>query len=136
MNSLIPPVEAEKLLGCLAEWNALTRQESLAIERDDWTSLERAQTSKQALQRILDELLAPMGRVGSAGRWGSPEIKSKVLSLLEQLKAGERENASALDRKLSQKRQGIENLNQATRNLRQIHRAYGSGPSAGWQSYS
>lgn len=118
-------------LELLRQWHVWTLAESSALETSDWKSLHRAQEAKRDLRRSMDEALADSSRAVELG-FRSREWK-ELIRAVEKL---ERENFVRLGLKLEVAGEEMSRLEQTSRNLRQVQRAYRSNSNAAWQWYS
>jgi hypothetical protein len=112
-------------------WRTLTERERDAIQAADWPRLAEVQAKKQQLQ---DDIRQAEAAAGS--RPGAPDPELRPPGMGDQLLALERENAQALAEKRRELRQQLDALDQTSRNLHQVHRAYAQGREPAWQSYS
>lgn len=117
--------ESSVLIGMLREWLALTQSETEAILREDWRSLDVAQSAKSRL----------MGRLQEFGPV-SPEQRSLSSDLVSRISGQEASNRDLLGGKMDRSRTEMQGLGSSARQLRQIQTAYRGGTAPGWQWYS
>jgi hypothetical protein len=122
--------ETPLLLQLYERWRTLTEQEREAIQTSNWTRLAELQAAKQQLQ---EDIM----RVGQyAAGPGAPPLEPRLGRLGAELIALETENARALAEQRRRAQEAQLSLDQVSRNLHQLHRAYAHGREPAWQSYS
>ena len=120
-----------QLLQLYDHWRTLTERERDAIQASDWPRLAEVQAKKQQLQEDIMQAGAAAGN-----RSGFPGLEQRHPALGDQLILLELENARALAEKRRELKQQQQALDQTSRNLHQLHRAYAQGREPAWQSYS
>ena len=126
----------EELLALSQRWQHLTVADGEAIHRWDWPAVEQLQAVKHELQQTIatatETLCAECARHGINTAALTQEIQGVVARLLEQ----ETGNSNALAAARQQAHAGLQQIDSAHRNLRQLQKAYAPEPEAGWQSYT
>ncbi len=121
----------DRLLQLYDQWRVFTESEREAIHASDWVKVTAAQAEKQRLQ---EEIMLAGEAAADPARMRPPTPRLQAVG--EHLILLERENAAAL----ADKRRAMEleqhGLDQTSRNLQQVHRAYAQGREPAWQSYS
>jgi molecular chaperone GrpE (heat shock protein) len=121
------------LIRLFAEWRRLTERESQAILSDDWKGAARHQNQKEQLQ---EEMTRAIERIRSSDESASGEEQRRFHSVASELAALETRNRDLLRDKRQRRQAEVERLNQTTRDLHGVRRAYGSNTAPHWQSYS
>lgn len=125
-----------ELLDLYREWGHITRLESEAIQASAWLKVEALQNSKYRLQPPILEATQSIQAEAQRKMLPREAIDRELRLIVHELIQSERRNAD----KLASMRENLEQqraeLNRTSRNLRQIHRAYSSGNSPAWHSYS
>ena len=127
---------SSQLRSLYEQWRLLTEQEGTAIRAADWTRVGECQSEKNRLQsriqKVDDELEQELRTRGGSRKALENEFRAVVQELIQR----EREN----DRELAAQRgiaeESRQELHQASRQLRQVHRAYAPGQPPLWHSYS
>lgn len=118
---------ADELAALYAQWRNLTQDEGRSIEAGDWPEVEHFQSAKRRLQPRITEV---------SQRLDAETHERQFRSVVEGLMELERGNSATLLRKRrAAERQRLE-LDQASRNLRQLHKSYVPPCRNNWQSYS
>jgi hypothetical protein len=118
----------EGLFDILESWRRLTVCECAAILESHWQKVAEYQGEKQLLQPEIDRLLN--------GSTIQQFIDSTIQRAVSELISLERANAALIAEKRSVAEKQRGELERASRNLRQVHRAYGSEQNPVWNSYS
>ncbi len=119
---------SDELSALYRQWRRLTESESQAIRANAWAQVEAVQSAKARLQPRIAEVSAALEPVAHEQRF------YPVVEELIQLEQGNRELIQA-QRQIAQLQK--EQLDQSSRNLRQLHRSYAPTIArAHWQSYS
>jgi hypothetical protein len=118
---------AEELHALYLQWRQLTRSEGEAIRLAAWTQVEQCQLAKGRLQPRISEVSARLDAVAH-----EREFRPVVDELIQL----EKQNREVLQAQRQVARQQKDELDQASRHLRQIHRSYVPVAPAHWQSYS
>jgi phage shock protein A len=113
------------LVELLRQWRDTTLEESQAIEQGRWEVVTACQAQKSNWMR--DWPFAPMELA---------EAPAEVRALVEEIVALERRNYDHLTTNLENTRQQLEAIGQSRRQLRQLRRAYGTGQTSAWESWS
>ncbi len=126
----------ESLGELYAEWRRASDAEGRAIQAGDWPAVEEWQQCKMTLKaRILPAAEAWQKRWPRREQ-GQVEFEREFRPIVTELISLEHRN----DEWLRLRRQTAEAerkaMEDSRRNLRGLHRAYGSGPQPHWQSYS
>jgi hypothetical protein len=119
-----------ELLQLYDHWRALTERERKAIQAADWLQLAEVQSRKQQLQEDIRQAAA------AASHGPVQDMEYRHPEIGEQLMWLEQQNARTLAEKLQELRQQQQALDQTSRTLHQLHRAYAQGRESAWQSYS
>jgi hypothetical protein len=117
----------EELHALYQQWRRLTEEEGQGIAASDWGQVEQCQSAKARLQpRIVEvsQRLAPSVH--------QLQFQPVVAQLLEL----ERANRVRLDAQRGDAQARRQELDRATRHLRQLHLSYVPPARANWQSYS
>ncbi len=117
----------DELVALYEQWRNLTEDEGRSIEAGAWPEVEHFQSAKRRLQPRITELSQ---RIDAETHEG--QFRAVVESLMEL----ERRNSSTLVRKRQVAEEQRLELDQATRNLRQLHKSYVPSSRTHWQSYS
>ncbi len=127
---------AADLLRLLTEWRQLTEREGEAISRDDWACVTRQQELKAELRQRLTPAFAAVRSSRPRSAAGPGDEDCLFDSIISELVALETRNRDRLRARREVRQADLERLNATVANLRELRRAYGSGPSSLWQSYS
>jgi hypothetical protein len=117
----------DELSALYQQWRSLSEDEGGAIEAGAWTSVEQFQTAKARLQPRIVELSQRLDAVTHKRRF------RKVVEGLMQL---ERHNSALLQRQRQDAEAQKQDLDRASRQLRQLHKSYVPPVRTHWQSYS
>jgi hypothetical protein len=117
----------EELHALYQQWRRLTEEEGHGIEAGDWNQVEQCQSGKARLQPRIVEVSQ---RVESAVH------QRQFYQVVAQLIELERANRSRLDARHDDAETRRQELDRATRHLRQLHQSYVPPVRANWQSYS
>ncbi len=117
----------EELHALYEQWRQLTRSEGDAIRVAAWPQVEHCQQAKAQLQPRISEV---------AARLDAAEHEKEFRPVVEELIQLEKQNREVLQAQRQVARHQKDELDQASRNLRQIHRGYVPLAPAHWQSYS
>ena len=115
----------EGLFKLLERWREISLAERDAISSSDWRRVEQCQSEKRGLRMEVDEY-SPVQRFNDST---IQRISSELISL-------ESANATLVSTKRVSAENDRRQLERASRNLRQVQRAYGSGKESVWNSYS
>jgi hypothetical protein len=125
----------QEMADLLEQWLQMTRAEAGAIRSAKWASLRNIQAAKAGLQQRLTqakeqwEAENPGKVLGGAGENAFGAEIGRLLSL-------ETRNAELLTAKLRRAHAQRESLNEAARNLRNVHETYALRPKGAWNCYS
>jgi hypothetical protein len=123
-----------ELLNLFETWRGLTRDEGNAMRVGDWVTVTECQYKKRLLQ---DQIAFTECRLREQqGEGAAAAIEPLVRNVLHELISMEKENISTVQASRRAAETEQLELNQSSRNLRQIHRAYSCAQSALWHSYS
>jgi hypothetical protein len=125
-----------QLVQAYESWEHLTRAEGFAIQGQDWTQVAQCQRNKRALQQQII-LLTAAARAECLNAGQDPEQLQRDLgATINQLIAQETRNAQHLAscRHTAQRHKLA--LDQATQNLRRVHKSYTTPSPAVWNCYS
>jgi hypothetical protein len=119
-----------------AEWHRATDAEGRAIQAGDWSAVEEWQQCKADLKdRILPAAEAFQSR-WPVREQGQVEYERTFRPIVSELIALEHRNHAWLRLRRDSANTEMQALQDTTRNLRGVHRAYGRGQQTNWQSYS
>lgn len=127
---------SSQLRSLYEQWRLLTEQEGRAIRAADWTQVGECQSEKHRLQSRIQKAdleLQQEARTRSASR---KAIENEFRAVIEELIVRERDNDRELRAKLGIAEEHRQELDQASRQLSQVHQAYAPGPPPLWHSYS
>ena len=126
----------DALLKLYERWRELGAAETAGIHAGDWRKIERAQAAKQALQPQIDEQIRAFRQEveRASGDWR--KAGSALKTILDELTQLELRNRDLLQAKMQEVRFVRDDLQRASRNLRQVQRAYATESDAIWHSYS
>lgn len=117
----------DELHALYQQWRRLTEEEGQGIAAGDWDQVDQCQSSKARLQPRIVEVSQ---RVDPAVH------QAQFHPVVEQLLNLERANRSRLDAQRGNAEARRQELDRATRNLRQLHQSYVPPARTNWQSYS
>lgn len=124
------------LFQLLEQWRTLTHAEAESIRKLDWQNLDRLQSEKTQLQ----EAVRIAERAVFAGAALPPERRSRERKRLQEtaqeLKRLEIENRDLLMRLLEETDAQLKSGSRTISELREIQKAYGSGPETFWEDFS
>jgi hypothetical protein len=124
------------LVDAYGSWEQLTQAEGLAIQSEDWTRVSECQKSKHGLQQQIIHLTeAAQAECLTTGQ-DPQQLQGDMRRIINTLIALESRNAGLL----ANQRQAADlrklDLDQATHNLRRVHKSYTTPAPAVWNSYS
>jgi hypothetical protein len=123
-----------ELINLFETWRTLTADEGNAILAGDWVTVTECQYKKRLLQ---DQLAFTESRLREQdGEDATAPLEPRLRGLLDELISLEKQNLSSVQIRHRTAETEQTELNQSSRNLRQIHRAYSCAQSARWHSYS
>ena len=117
----------DELAALYEQWRNLTHDEGKAIEAGAWTQVEQYQAAKARLQPRIIEV---------AQRFDAGTHEQPFRAVVEGLMELERRNSTLLQRQRNLAEHRKQELDRASRNLRQIHKSYIPPARTHWQSYS
>lgn len=121
-----------ELLELYQQWKGLTEQEGAAIYALNWSEVRRCQKQKQQLQ---PEIIRVTGLIKS--RSGeSLLIDARIRDCVNELIQLESTNSAALEKRLESARKEMDDLDQTSHRLRQVHKSYVQSPGNAWNQYS
>ena len=118
---------AEELHALYEQWRQLSRSEGEAIRVAAWTQVEHCQQAKAQLQPRISEV---------AARHDAEAYEREFRPVIAALIQLEKQNREVLQAQRQVARHQKDELDQASRHLRQIHRSCVPPAPAHWQSYS
>lgn len=118
---------ADELSMRYQQWRNLSENEGGAIEAGAWTSVEQFQTAKARLQPRIVEL---------SERLDAATHERRFRKVVEELVQLERHNSALLQRQRQDAQGKQQDLDRASRHLRQLHKSYVPPAHTHWQSYS
>jgi hypothetical protein len=118
---------ADELSALYQQWRRLSEDEGEAIEAAEWDNVEQFQTAKAGLQPRIAEVGQRLDAVAHEQRF------RKVVEDLMRL---ERRNSALLQRQRQAAEAQKQELDRASRHLRQLHKSYVPPARTHWQSYS
>ncbi|MBM3823949.1 MAG: hypothetical protein FJ404_13875 [Verrucomicrobia bacterium] len=124
------------LLGLYEEWRRISQLESEAIDNTAWTQVDSLQNSKYQLQSSILEATRALYTEASEAHLHRGRLDDEIRNVIQDLMLMERRNADRLALKQRELEHRRAELDRASRNLRQVHRAYGTSRSPAWTSYS
>jgi len=118
------------------QWGALTEEEGQAIQAANWGRVEACQSRKLRLQTRIRHVTT--GFLSDAQSPGADRTATdgELRSLVEELITRERRNSQALTAQRQRAQAREAELLLASRQLKQVHRAYAPGSPPLWHSYS
>lgn len=127
-------VQEAELLNLYETWRNLTSTEGSAIVLGDWVTVTECQYKKRLLQ---DQLAFTECRLREEnGDQAAAALENRMRDLVHELVSMEKENLARVQARRREAEAQETELNQSSRNLRQIHRAYSPAQSPRWHSYS
>ena len=118
------------------EWRRLAETEGEAIGACDWSLVSACQTALQQLQERISRLSASVRDEWSKSGGDRPRREKALNTTIQELIKLERRNRTLLDAIQETTRTRLDQLKQASRNLKQIHHSYGSVQPAAWAALS
>lgn len=118
---------ADELSGLYQQWRSLTDDERGAIQAGDWKGVENYQAAKAQLKTRITELSQRLDAITYKGRFGR---------IVEELMELERHNSALVQRRRQAAEAQMQELDRASRHLRQLHKFYAPPSRTHWQSYS
>ena len=126
----------QELTRLYQEWRRLSEAEGDAIRRNEWPVVEDCQGAKYRLQSgitVATELYqSDLDHSGADPLDYDRQFRGIVAELIQL----EERNGKWLEDQRRKAREQQEELARTTASLRQVRRAYASGKSAAWTSYS
>jgi DNA anti-recombination protein RmuC len=117
----------EELNALYKQWRRLTQTEGDAIRLAAWSQVDQCQHAKAQLQPRISEV---------ASRIETDSHERLFRPVVDELIQLEQQNREVLQAHRQVAQQQKEELDKASRHLRQIHRSYVPLAAAHWQSYS
>ena len=131
-------MSAEKnLFNAYTEWIRLAKAEAEAIDSSNWELLNNCQdTALAKLQPNIVALTAAARR-----EWSQPGVdktakEKKLRDIVQELIQLKNRNAELLNERCAAMKEQVNQLNQASRNLKQIRQSYSAPSPKGWSSFS
>ena len=126
----------KNLVEAYSSWEQLTRAESGAIARDDWSKVSQLQQTKQGLQKQIIQLTEAAQAEGRAAGQDPRTFEIECRRIINGLIALESHNANLVaGRKQVAEARRLE-LDQSAQNLRRVQKSYSPPANALWNSYS
>jgi hypothetical protein len=126
----------QELNGLYQEWRRLSEAEGEAIRRGEWPAVEQCQEAKYKLQSCIT-MATEVYQSDLAHPGGDPlDYDRQFRGIVADLIQLEERNGKWLEDQKRQAREQLEELARTSSNLRLVRRAYASGRSAAWSSYS
>ena len=120
---------SQPLLLVLGEWRDSSIAESVAIQEERWTDLNRIQDSKVHLQRRIQDCYADAPADDNPGQ--DPLVRALMAELIQL----ERFNGTLLAEKREEALREREQIEGTAKNLRRMQR-YSGASQVGWAAYS
>jgi DNA mismatch repair ATPase MutS len=125
------------LLNLYREWSKLTEAEGLAIRSASWPEVQHYQDAKYQLQAQIVSATELVHAELALDPRQSQEVNREFRSLLAELIQLEQRNSQWLAEQRQNAEAEMAVVNQSSRNLRQVHKAYNKAcGAAAWNSYS
>ena len=118
---------ADELSALYQQWRSLTEDEGEAIEAGAWTNVEQFQIAKARLQPRIVEV---------SQRLDAATHEQHFRKVVEELIRLERRNNALLHSQRQAAETQKQELDRASRHLRQLHKSYVPPARTHWQSYS
>lgn len=118
---------ADELSALYEQWRGLTQDEGEAIEAGAWANVEQFQAAKARLQPRITEV---------SQRLDAAAHERQFRAVVDELMQLERRNSALLQRQRKAAEQQKQELDRASRTLRQIHKSYIPPARTHWHSYS
>ncbi len=129
-------ISESELAGLLARWQAITLAERQEIERENWPGLNGQQAAKQELMPILTSALEAWRGQFTNGEMAAQAQRQKFRALVDELLSCERQNQEALRTRQTRVKAGLSLLDQSSRTLQGVQKAYGAPTTEAWRTYS
>ena len=128
-------VTTNSLLDLYEEWKALTLNEARAIQHSDWEETLLLQGAKRELQpRILR--WTEHARASCEDDHQKQTLDGAIRQVVNALIWLERENSALVKDRLASCKDSRQQLDQASKRLRQVHQSYVPARAAVWTQYS
>jgi hypothetical protein len=121
-----------ELLELYQQWKSLTEQEGAAIHALNWSEVRRCQKQKQLLQ---PEIIRVAGLIKST-TGVNLQIEARIRDCINELIQLESTNSAALEKRLESARKEMDDLDQTSHKLRQVHKSYAGSFGSSWSQYS
>lgn len=118
---------ADELAALYQQWRGLSEDEGEAIEAGAWSNVDQFQAAKARLQPRITEVSQRVD-VGTHER--------RFRKVVDDLMHLERRNSALLQRRRQAAEAQRQELDRASRHLRQLHKSYVPPARTHWQSYS
>jgi hypothetical protein len=129
-------IAKKNLFDAYSAWEQTTRAEGAAIEGGDWERVAECQQTKQTLQKQIIRLTESAHAECIETGLDSKIFERDLRSVINNLIAMESRNSE----RIALRRQAAEveklDLDQASQNLRRVHKSYSPPTAAVWNSYS
>ena len=129
-------IAKKSLFDAYDSWEQLTQAESAAIQCGDWARVAECQQSKQTLQKQIIHLTESAQAECIETGLDSKNFERDLRPIINNLIVMETQNAELI----ATRRQAADveklDLDQASQNLRRVHKSYSPPAAAVWNSYS
>jgi hypothetical protein len=125
----------QEIADLLEQWLQLTQAEAGAIQSETWPSLQEIQAAKMCLQKRLTQAREKW-EAENPGRVLAAAGKHPFYAEMGRLVSLETRNGELLAAKLRRVHAERESLNEAARNLRNVHQSYVLKQEGVWNCYS
>ncbi len=129
-------MSSRDLISLYDAWREATRAEGRAIENGSWAEVDAQQLFKDELKRRIVITTDEWQRLWPQTGETLGDYERQFRPIVAELISLETLNASLLAALREQTSQALAQIDLNSRNLRGVHRAYGSGAAAHWTSYS
>ncbi len=129
-------IAKKSLFDAYNSWEELTQAESAAIQSGDWSRVAECQQTKMGLQkRIINLTESAQAECVEAGQ-GDNTFERDLRPIINNLIALESRNSEMIAIRRAAADVEKLDLDQATQNLRRVHKSYSPPTAAVWNSYS
>ena len=129
-------IAKKSLFDAYDSWEQLTQAEGAAIQCGDWAHVAECQQTKQILQRQIIQLTESAQAECIETGLDSKSFERDLRPIINKLIAMETRNSE----RTALRRQAADveklELDQASQNLRRVHKSYSPPTAAVWNSYS
>jgi hypothetical protein len=128
--------DRNELFGLYEQWRQLSESEAAAIQSAAWPRVQDCLNAKFQLQAQILISREGLDVEITSGRLNRSEFEASLRQVVGELIRLEAYNSELLAEQHKNAQTRTTELRDASRNLRQMRRAYTSPPSAHWHSYS